>query len=47
LIPESWPDSEVLAVKESYFKRMWGNHEIIYREEGFEEAWNQRTMLLG
>lgn len=23
---------------DGYFKRIWGNHEICYREEGFEEA---------
>lgn len=22
-----------------YFKRMWGNHELCYHEEGFEEAY--------
>lgn len=22
-----------------YFKRLWGNHEAIYHEEGFEDAW--------
>ena len=24
---------------EGYFKRMWGNHEICYHEDGFEEAY--------
>ena len=22
-----------------YFKRMWGNHELCYHEDGFEEAY--------
>lgn len=26
---------------ESYFKRLWGNHEAVYREEGFEEAYEK------
>jgi hypothetical protein len=24
-----------------YFKRLWGNHEACYREEGFEEAYQK------
>ena len=24
---------------DGYFKRMWGNHEICYHEDGFEEAY--------
>ena len=24
-----------------YFKRMWGNHELCYHEEGFEEAYEE------
>ena len=24
---------------DSYFKRMWGNHELVYHEDGFEEAY--------
>jgi hypothetical protein len=26
---------------DSYFKRMWGNHELCYHEEGFEEAYEE------
>jgi hypothetical protein len=24
-----------------YFKRMWGNHELCYHEDGFEEAYKK------
>jgi len=24
-----------------YFKRMWGNHELCYHEDGFEEAYEK------
>jgi hypothetical protein len=26
---------------DSYFQRMWGNHELCYHEEGFEEAYEE------
>jgi len=28
-------------VYDSYFKRMWGNHELVYHEDGFEEAYEE------
>jgi len=28
-----------------YFKRLWGNHEACYHEEGFEEAWRKLCSL--
>lgn len=43
LIPESWSDFQVEQVYYSYMKRIWGNHEAIIHEEGFEEAWAKRT----
>ena len=30
---------------DSYFKRLWGNHEAVYREQGFEE--NYRVFMMG
>ena len=39
LIPESWNDETVLKIYDSYMVRIWGNHENIVNEEGFEEAW--------
>ena len=42
LIPDSWSDAEIRKVEESYFKRLWGNHEACYRTSGFEEAWDSR-----
>ena len=26
---------------DGYFKRMWGNHETVYHEDGFEEAYKK------
>ena len=26
---------------DSYFQRMWGNHELCYHEEGFEKAYEE------
>ena len=34
--------TDKITMKDSYdgyFKRMWGNHEICYHEDGFEEAY--------
>lgn len=42
LIPESWPDKEVRSVLNSYFDRIWGNHENVVHEDGFEDAWYAR-----
>lgn len=43
LIPESWSEKDVNAILNSYFKRVWGNHEAVVHEEGFEEVWNDRV----
>lgn len=42
LIPRSWPDKEVEGIYNSYMKRIWGNHEAIIHEVGFEAAWKRR-----
>lgn len=42
LIPTCWSLDQVQSVYYSYFKRIWGNHEAVIHEEGFEEAWQQR-----
>ena len=39
LIPAEYSESDIERVLDSYFKRMWGNHEYCYRLEGFDEAW--------
>jgi len=44
LIPESWPDKDVISIYESYFRRLWGNHEACVHELGFEAAWAQRQI---
>jgi len=31
----------VLQSADGYFKRVWGNHEACYHEEGFEEAYQK------
>jgi hypothetical protein len=42
LIPDNWKDDQVEWAYDSYFKRLWNNHENCYREDGFEEAYQQR-----
>jgi hypothetical protein len=42
LIPNSWGETEIQRVYQSYFVRIWGNHEAVYHEDGFEEAWNEK-----
>lgn len=44
LIPESWSDKDIKATYDSYFKRLWGNHEAMIHEVGFEAAWSQRQL---
>lgn len=45
LIPESWSDKDVEGIYNSYMKRIWGNHEAIVHEDGFEKAWNNRESM--
>ena len=45
LIPESWTDKDVEGIYNSYMKRIWGNHEAIVHEDGFEEAWKNRQSM--
>ena len=43
LIDKSEPDSVVEYLYDSYFKRLWGNHERSqYADIGFEEAYKIR-----
>jgi hypothetical protein len=42
LIPQVWSEREIQRVYESYFARIWGNHEAVYHEDGFEQAWQER-----
>ena len=47
LITKSESDSVVESLYDSYFKRLWGNHERSqYAEEGFEAAYEQRVQEL-
>ena len=40
LIPDEWQDEHIVAMYDSYFKRIWGNQEVQVRSrESFEEAW--------
>lgn len=43
LIPDSWNKQDILAMQDSYMRRMWGNHEAVVHEEGFEAAWLAKT----
>ena len=45
LIPESWSDKDVERIYNSYMKRIWGNHEAIVHEDGFERAWEDRESM--
>ena len=42
LIDKSWSDEDVEKTYNSYMKRLWGNHENVYHEIGFEAAWKAR-----
>jgi hypothetical protein len=42
LIPESWSEKDIMATYESYFTRIWGNHEAASHEVGFQQAWLKR-----
>jgi hypothetical protein len=44
LIPESWSEADIIKTYESYFARIWGNHEAPTHEIGFEAAWAQRQV---
>ena len=44
LIPKEWKEAEILSVYEGYFSRLWGNHENVVNEDGFEEAWYKRNV---
>lgn len=44
LIPDSWSDFQVEQIYYSYMTRIWGNHEAIVHEEGFEDAWNAKKI---
>lgn len=34
-------ESTILESADGYFRRLWGNHEACYREDGFEEAYSE------
>lgn len=42
LIPESWSEEDIMKTHDSYFARIWGNHEASIHAVGFEAAWKQR-----
>ena len=46
LIPECWSEVDILNMSDDYLKRIWGNHEATFHEEGFEEAWNIKCSSL-
>ena len=46
LIPLSWSDNDVEKIYDSYMNRIWGNHENIVHESGFELAYQTRELLL-
>ena len=43
LIPDEWSDKDIVTMYDSYFKRLWGNNEIVeYSRESFEIAWYEK-----
>jgi len=45
LIPETWSDTDVITILNTYFRRIWGNHEACVHEYGFEDAWQARITV--
>jgi len=46
LINPNYSDEEIKKIKDSYLKRLWGNHErLVYCNEDFEKAWEERNGL--
>jgi hypothetical protein len=44
LINPNYSDETVRQIKDSYLKRLWGNHErLVYCREDFEKAWAERV----
>ena len=45
LINPLYSDETVRKIKDSYLKRLWGNHERMqYCDEPFEKAWAERRV---
>jgi len=42
LVPANWSNEEIESMADRCFRRLWGNHESVYREAGFEEAFNNK-----
>jgi hypothetical protein len=42
LIPETWDHQQIQDMADRCFDRLWGNHEAVYREAGFEEAFAKK-----
>jgi hypothetical protein len=43
LIPDTWSMLDISRVYDSYFVRIWGNHENCVHDTDFEDAWNKRN----
>jgi hypothetical protein len=42
LISDSWSEKDIMSVYDGYFHRIWGNHENVIHEDGFEEAYSKK-----
>lgn len=40
---DSWSDSDIIKMSDSYLTRLWYNYDASSREEGFEESWERLT----
>ena len=44
LIPDAWSEKDIMSVYNGYFERIWGNHENVVHEDGFEEAYTKKFL---
>jgi len=42
LAPDEYSEEDYLEVHDTYFQRIWGNHEAPVHEEGFEKAYKEK-----
>jgi hypothetical protein len=42
LIPSGWSEHDIASMQDSYLRRIWGNHEAVFHEDGFESAWQAK-----
>lgn len=43
LVPSDWSEQDIISMQDSYLRRIWGNHEAAFHEDGFESAWQAKV----